>query len=1390
MSDAGSPLQLRDSMRKMRKRVVSVIRRGSSSKNVKSRNGSDEPDKHSNQSSHHDDSEHEHEHEHHEHEHEHESEHTPSHTNPNSAASSSHSLNRSANSRPVSPSPPSGSHPASSAEKVHRKHSFVNLSFPRSPRKNKSKGESAPSSPHARIRTFSSPDAPEGAPAVGAEPGRLTLPIPARPRTFSHPLATSPIMPSSPDKETDNTRVKPGHSRAASSPGTGAFGALSSAASTLAAMAVTHPGSMARPKSPGPSPPPSVVLTPPAETPASPPTQIVESPLVLSSPSEQPSSAPDVITTPDASIVDVPKVGEHGQPRDKADDDTNQREQSTATPSAERGPPREPSSQGREPLPREQGHMGVRRAPSAAGSEMGWSVLEPHQEEDETEEYLGASNAEQASKVNDRKDVQVKVEQVVPSIAPSTVDIREPNKVEEVSMGLEDVPAKAEVASLETEESGVKVEKNDAAEEVVAEHDNSLLLGPAPLAADERKPLSSTSEDEQLYNGTFVTSPEGTGQNTPQQPALEPTSEGGFAGIFIDTPPMETRATWISLVPTPPRAASPSYPEFDVPSTPPTQTDSKLFSPERDGGAFSTPENQKTFKSSTSPGSSQLSDTPSKFSDIDTSRQALDDSVDLPPLPSGISTPPRPHEKYHYPGDATPPPPSMSESFFHPRNLEKLNPRRLERSMSTMGAFGDADPDGTSVQERLKLATSGPQPSIDTSIHEMISPSVRGEENELKKLAGTELRDWYEGETRTPKTVRMMLPETERAVPRNGEGSRPRSALSQVQVLEPAAEIQKSEVPKSKVVEADETESTQVQPRGVTSQGQIQRQPDRAQVYTSVLSRLMSHMDRRSSLMARLATRLGTLGGVGGPLPVERHPREWIAQTLPSGKVYYAHRLVIDEIDLEDTPGAKPRAVTASATPTAEGSTTKVLVIPTPSAPQPVTLVTDLDMSDPVTHSGVNLFVDKNLQERDIDLPSGWEIWIHASGTSESLFDGSKADRWDEVSEAGSEPVDLGYGAPCVLVWTYVSHKRRRVGAQGPEDKLVTGEDAEHDLEMERRYWAYVETHPAHADVNPRATQEAIELLTWHYTDRFLAEKKRGEKEVIHVKPPFTPEESQEVLEFLKSVTSDYSHANVVLKTRTVARVHVRTAEWRLAKLHAVADAVNLEVMSPSERLRRRRAAANPFVGVPLRTLASLLGLGIPYLYVDQPDEKVEDRQRMMVADASTNLMSALMLGASVSFLAIPDLEDIARLAGVAAAACSLGSLAAGIVRLRLPSFSSGKGGGEGADDEEQEPRPSALRTFARSLPLVLSAYAGSALVAGLAAYSWRGQVSTVDDPFTGLYPYDTWREDSAGGRWLRSFVRGDSGSGYGFGGVGLESDRQGWSETSSQGLVRLWGTW
>ncbi|KDN47466.1 hypothetical protein RSAG8_03606, partial [Rhizoctonia solani AG-8 WAC10335] len=171
-------------------------------------------------------------------------------------------------------------------------------------------------------------------------------------------------------------------------------------------------------------------------------------------------------------------------------------------------------------------------------------------------------------------------------------------------------------------------------------------------------------------------------------------------------------------------------------------------------------------------------------------------------------------------------------------------------------------------------------------------------------------------------------------------------------------------------------------------------------------------------------------------------------------------------------------------------------------------------------------------------------------------------------------------------------------------------------------------------------------------------------------------------------------------------------------------------------------------------------------LYVNQPDEKVEDRQRMMVADASTNLMSALMLGASVSFLAIPDLEDIARLAGVTAAACSLGSLAAGIVRRRIL--------GAGRCPRWTILLPGYTLTMRGATTRLGVAGLGASCVARV------GLGMASGDP--GLN-----RTDRAG---LRSFVRRESGAGYGLGGSRLESDRQGWPQASSQGLVRLWGTW
>jgi hypothetical protein len=442
---ADSPVQLRDSVRKIRKRVVSVIRRGSSSKNVKSRSGSVDADKHS----HHDDSEHDHEHDH-----EPDSEH--SHSRTNSAASSTHSLHKSGGSRPGSPQPHSsgGGLLASPGGSTHRRLSMASLGFPRSSsKKNKSKGESAPSSPPARSRTISTPG---GASPIEPSAGKLSLPIPARPRTLSHPLAASPILPNSPAKDKDdNAYPRPGHERAASAPGTAGVGALASAASTLPVMASLHTEGGSRAKSPAPASLPTVVFSSPVATPLP---QVVASP--VTSPAAQTTPVPDVIAAPalDVFSAPTPKLEESGQPRDPATADAGEREQHVESASLERAPSRESSGHAREPLPREHVPAGVKRVASTIGSDMGWSMLEPTQEEDEPEEE-GASKLEQAKK----DAAQVKAENVAPKIE-WTKDIPEPNKIQE-TVKVEEVPVKVEEVSLQTEESGVKVDKDDAIEE-------------------------------------------------------------------------------------------------------------------------------------------------------------------------------------------------------------------------------------------------------------------------------------------------------------------------------------------------------------------------------------------------------------------------------------------------------------------------------------------------------------------------------------------------------------------------------------------------------------------------------------------------------------------------------------------------------------------------------------------------------------------------------------------------------------------------------------------------------------------------------------------------------------------------------------------------------------
>ena len=69
------------------------------------------------------------------------------------------------------------------------------------------------------------------------------------------------------------------------------------------------------------------------------------------------------------------------------------------------------------------------------------------------------------------------------------------------------------------------------------------------------------------------------------------------------------------------------------------------------------------------------------------------------------------------------------------------------------------------------------------------------------------------------------------------------------------------------------------------------------------------------------------------------------------------------------------------------------------------------------------------------------------------------------------------------------------------------------DLDLEYRYWAFMESHPAHLPVSQRAKVEALDILTWALTDRLLPSHRA-------IAAPFTREECQELRVILMSFNS------------------------------------------------------------------------------------------------------------------------------------------------------------------------------------------------------------------------------------------------------------------------------
>ncbi|KAF9476779.1 hypothetical protein BDN70DRAFT_949891 [Pholiota conissans] len=259
-----------------------------------------------------------------------------------------------------------------------------------------------------------------------------------------------------------------------------------------------------------------------------------------------------------------------------------------------------------------------------------------------------------------------------------------------------------------------------------------------------------------------------------------------------------------------------------------------------------------------------------------------------------------------------------------------------------------------------------------------------------------------------------------------------------------------------------------------------------------------------------------------------------------------------------------------------------------------------------------------------------------------------------------------------------------------------------------------MEAHPAHHPLPHKAKSEAMDVLTWAWTDRLLPSARP-------IPPPFTQDECQELMTLLRSFNNG-QHDDHGIQTRVVARILLRVAQWRQTYFRPNKPLPKDVNAGPNELTTQRR----PIRRALFDFVVSCLCLGIPYLFLERArlsargdsESGAFRSNSVIIIGACTCLVAAIVLSASVTFLSLPGLDNVARTAGMVAVVFATFSLVAtGVAILRHKT------------DLE---RPISLvgieglmvisrRTVALSLPMVFLAYALIGVITGLILYTFRG---------------------------------------------------------------------
>lgn len=401
------------------------------------------------------------------------------------------------------------------------------------------------------------------------------------------------------------------------------------------------------------------------------------------------------------------------------------------------------------------------------------------------------------------------------------------------------------------------------------------------------------------------------------------------------------------------------------------------------------------------------------------------------------------------------------------------------------------------------------------------------------------------------------------------------------------------------------------------------------------------------------------------PLPPQTFPTlGWTEHVLPSSAYYYSHAATRTVTDLDLRDNKKLDALThyleAKRSPnTSSGSNLKLA-----SATSDVDIQVDQNLNGLNGTSGRDTNTIRTLRtEPEFLAEEGIDIWIRDANASGASNNSGAGTEWSFMP-----------------LTNWVMHATRAVSYDPPSDKDPAPEDLSdaERLSLEFKYWQYMCTHPAHVSVPQSAYDEALEVLTWCYTDSVL--RADSPPPLVPFPPPFTFKECTALLELIRNISSSAaSPASQTIRTRLIAQILLRYTEWRqkyITKSVPVVLPSNNNSINSTSTISARSAPAEVEQAIPFKRslekfVKSILCLGIPYFFErngnsscstneeEQGERGVDKTPKVNVSiDASQPIMAALVLSGSVTMLTFPNLNQATRVSAMISALFAITSMA------------------------------------------------------------------------------------------------------------------------------------